>query len=141
MKKKTTAQLKKVLWELCKQIIRKKFSVQGINVCYTCGRYDIQGRDCQTGHGKNKSILSLKYQFDLRNLRTQCNNCNVNRNGMTDIFINKLEKEKEGLEFLQEACIKTENGWEVKHLSPMGSIEAYIFVTEKIKEYEKLLQM
>lgn len=134
-KKKTLAKLKKDLWNLCREIIRKKYK----NNCYTCSASDLQGSNWQTGHGKQKSILNLKYQYDLRNIRPQCYGCNVTRNGMTDIFITKLEKENEGREFLEETCIKTNNGWEIKHQSLMGSIEAYIFITNKIKEYANLL--
>src|SRR3990167_9865223 len=108
--KKSITQLHKILWELCKQIVRAKYPP----VCYTCGKYLQYPKDQHTAHGKPKSALSLKYRYDLRNLRICCYNCNVNLGGATDIFITKLEKEKEGLEFLKEACVKTKEGWKIK---------------------------
>lgn len=135
MKKKTLSELKKDLWDLCKKIIRLKYPP----ICYTCGKGNIQGSDWQTGHGKPKGALSLRYQYDLRNLRPQCMHCNLNLGGCSDIFISKLEREREGLEFLLEACFKTNEGWKIKQRDLMGSLEAYKFVEDKIKEYKNLL--
>ena len=134
MKKKTTSQLKKILWELCKKITRAKYKH-----CYTCGKQNLIGWDCQTAHGKPKGALPLKFQYDLRNLKLGCIHCNINLGGCSDIFISKLEKEKEGKQFLKEACVKVDGHWEVKYESPMGSIEAWMFVTKKIEEYKALL--
>ncbi len=136
-KKKTLAQLKKHLWDnLCKPIIRKIYP----NVCYTCGNTGLVGRNWQTGHGKPKGALSLKYQYDLRNLKPQCLHCNKNLGGCSDIFIAKLEQEQDGLIFLSEACVKIDGRWEIKRITPMGSIEAWMFVNEKIEEYTQLLK-
>lgn len=135
MKKKTLAQLKKVLWELCKKIIRKTYP----NVCYTCGSPNLQGSNWQTGHGKPNGALQLKYKYDLRNLRPQCLTCNIHLGGCTDLFIAKLEKEKDGRAFLKEACVKIDGRWEIKRIEPMGSIDAWIFVTNLIEEYKKKL--
>ncbi|WP_457635826.1 hypothetical protein [Persephonella sp.] len=93
--------------------------------------------DFHTGHGKPKSILTLKYQYDIRNLRPQCMRCNVWLGGQTDVFIAKLENEKEGLEFLQEACIKTNEGWKVKTRNYIKNPRE--FLEGKIKEYKELL--
>lgn len=133
-KKKTTAQLKKILWGFCKQIIRIKYKH-----CYTCPKQNLIGCDAQSGHGKPKGALPLKYQFDLRNIRLQCFHDNINLGGCSDIFIVKLEKEKEGKQFLKEACVKVDGHWEVKYGAPMGSIEAWMFVTNKIEEYKGIL--
>ncbi len=38
-------QNKKRLWELCKQIIRAKYS----HTCYTCGAQNLSGSNLQTG--------------------------------------------------------------------------------------------
>lgn len=65
--------------------------------------------------------------------------CNCNLGGCSDIFIAKLEREKEGLEFLQEACVKIDGRWEIKHEPPMGSLQAWEFVNKKIEEYTLLL--
>ena len=137
MKKKTLAKLKKYLWDnLCKPIIRKKYP----NICYTCGRTGLQGSNWHTGHGKPKGALQLRFQYDLRNLRPQCLHCNKNLGGCSDIFIAKLEKEKEGLKFLKEACVKINGRWEIKSVPTMGGIEAYLFVEDLIAKYTKLLE-
>lgn len=134
-KQKTTAQLKKVLWKLCGELNRK------INppICYTCGTTGLSGSNWHPGHGKPKGALPLRFKFDMRNIRSQCINCNINNGGCTDIFIAKLEQEKEGLAFLQESCVKIDGYWEIKHDTTMGGVEAWGFVTRKITEYENLL--
>lgn len=134
-KKKTLTKLKEELWELCKRIIRAKYP----NVCYTCGKEGLVGSDWQTGHGKPNGALQLWFKFDLRNLRPQCIHCNKNLGGCTDIFIAKLEREKEGLRFLDDACIKTDGRWEIKRFPPMGATESYSFVLNLIEEYKKIL--
>lgn len=135
MKKKTLAELKKELWEFCKKIVRKIHP----NVCYTCGRAGLQGSDWQSGHGKPKGALPLKYQYDLRNLRPQCLRCNLHYGGCSDIFIAKLEREKDGKAFLKESCVRVNGRWEIKREPPMGSIEAWMFVNSKIEEYKRLI--
>lgn len=124
------------LWELCKKIIRTKYTP----VCYTCNRKELEGMNWQTGHGKPKGALPLLFKYDLRNLRPQCFNCNMNLGGMSDIFIAKLEKEKEGKEFLKDSCVKVEGRWEIKHQEPMGSMQAQIFINSKIDEYNNILK-
>ena len=135
MKKKTLAELKKILWILCKKIIRKLYPP----ICYTCGKTGLQKWNWQTGHGKPKGALPLKFQYDLRNLRPQCMTCNIHLGGCTDIFLAKLEKEKEGKQFLKESCVKIDGRWEIKREEPMGSIDAWIFVNNLIEEYTEIL--
>jgi len=135
-KKKTTAQLKKDLWVLCGKLNRK-FNPP---VCYTCGATGLSGSNWHPGHGKPKGELNMRYKFDMRNIRSQCINCNINYGGKSDIFITKLEKEKEGLEFLEETCYKENGYWKLKSLPLMGGVEAWGFVTNKIAEYKELLK-
>lgn len=133
-KKKTVAKLKELLWEECKRIIREKYE----HNCYTCGATGLEGKNLHTGHGKPNGALPLKYKFDLRNLKPQCMVCNCHHGGMTDIFIAKLEKEKDGLDFLQESCVKVDNMWEIKRMELMGSTEAWFFVSELLDKYKNL---
>lgn len=135
MRRKTLAKLKKELWELCKLIIRRNYP----NICYTCGKTGLQGHDWQTGHSKPKSALPLRFAYDIRGLRPQCYKCNINYGGCADIFITKLEKEKNGMGFLNDSCTKTEHGWIIKNTGLMGGVEAYTFVLGKIEEYKKIL--
>lgn len=135
-KKTPIKKMKEQLWELCRQIIFLKHG----NTCYTTGATGLEGINLQCGHGKPKGALPLKYQYDLRNLRPQSFRANINLGGMSDIFIAKLEREKEGLEFLQEACVKVDNHWEIKRIESMGSIESYVFIQNKIEEYKKIYE-
>lgn len=141
-RKKTPRQkAEEKLWELCKAIIRKKYqNFDGTWTCYTSGQRIDEPAKCQTGHGKPKGALPLQFQYDLRNLKPQCYNANINLGGMSDIFISKLEREEEGLKFLEEACIKIDGRWEIRRDIPtMGGTDALIFLNEKIHEYEDIL--
>jgi hypothetical protein len=120
------------IWKLCKEITRKEYS----NVCYTCGACGLEAQNWHTGHGKAKGLLPVRYQYDLRNLRPQCYNCNINLGGMSDIYVTKLEQEEEGLAFLEESCRKTEDGWVVKKESDLHGIDATIFLEELIEKYK-----
>jgi hypothetical protein len=122
------------IWKLCKEIIRNEYD----NVCYTCGKGGLEAQNWHTGHGKAKGLLPVRYQYDLRNLRPQCYNCNINLGGMSDIFITKLEQEEEGLAFLEESCRKTEDGWVVKKESDLHGLDATIYLEEQI---ERLLTL
>lgn len=139
-KKRTERQiLEDKLWEECKRIIRKRYQNEdGTWTCYTSGQHISEPAKCQTGHGKPKGALPVRFQYDLRNLRPQCYNANINLGGMSDIFVAKLEKEEEGLQFLNEACVKTEDGWRVKQNQTMGTMEAFEFLAKLYEEYKKL---
>lgn len=137
-RKKTDRQkAEEKIWELCKAIIRKKYP----NVCYTCGAHGLEGSNWHTGHGKPKGALQLRFKYDLRNLKPQCMRDNKNFGGLQDIFIAKLEREEEGLAFLNEACVKIDGRWEIRRDIPtMGGTDALIFLNEKIREYEDILK-
>lgn len=123
------------IWNLCREIIRLKYS----HTCYTCGASNLSGSNLQTGHGKPKGALSMKYKYDLRNLRPQCMRCNIHLGGVSDIFIGKLEKEKEGLEFLKDSCRKYDGVWHIDRNQTMGTLEAKFFLLELIEEYKKIV--
>jgi len=141
-RKKTDRQkLEDQVWELCKQVTRKRYqNHDGTWTCYTSGSVIDNPKDCHTGHGKPFGALSLKYKYDLRNLRPQSYHANINLGGMSDIFIAKLEREKEGLAFLKEACVKIDGRWEIKRIPPMGSIEAEEFLRGLIEKYKSMLE-
>lgn len=69
--------LKAQLWTLCREITRARYG----NTCYTCGRAGLEGSNWQTGHFISSSICSTFLRYDLRNLRPQCYNCNINKSG------------------------------------------------------------
>jgi len=134
-RKKTERQkLEEKLWEECKRIIRTRYP----NECFTCRAVDLAGVNWQTGHGKPKGALPLQFKYDLRNLRPQCMNCNINLGGASDIFIAKLEQDQEGLTFLEEACRKTEEGWIIKKEGGLVGKEATEFLRDLLESYQQV---
>lgn len=133
MKKSPRKKLEDKVWEQCKRIIREAYP----NECFTCGASNLEGSNWQTGHGKPKGSLTIKYQYDIRNLRPQCMRCNIHLGGMTDIFLVRMEKDEEGLQFLEESCYKTDEGyWKVKGDSTMGGKDAMTFLEDLFTEYK-----
>lgn len=134
-KQPSISSLKEKVWKECKRIIRARYG----NTCYTSGQQGLEGSNWHTGHGVPQGTLPLRYQFDLRNLRPQSYNENINRGGNSHVFLAKLEREEEGLAFLQEVCHRTEEGyWKVKNYETMGGTDARIFLQNLIEEYKKL---
>lgn len=137
-RKKLTPQqrLKKKLWKLCRQHLR----LTQHNICYTCGALSLKGANWQTGHGIAKGRLPLEFQYDIRNLKPQCMRCNKWLGGMSQIFIAKLEREKEGLKFLKESCKKVDGCWEVKHITIDKKIAGGVASTKFLKEQIEILE-
>ena len=128
--------LKKKLWEECKRITRARFE----HTCYTCGAMNLEGSNLHTGHGKPKGALSLKFQYDIRNLRPQCMKCNVHLGGCQDIFLSKLEQEQEGYQFLIEACYfdLDAQAWIIKRdVELIRGKDSTIFVQNLLEEYKQ----
>lgn len=134
MKKSDRKKLEDKVWNECKRIIRERHG----DKCYTCPASNLEGSNWQTGHGKAKGALPLRFKYDLRNLRPQCMRCNLHMGGMSDIFITKLEKEKDGLAFLKESCTHTDDGWIIKHGDTMGGKDATFFLENLLTEYKLL---
>lgn len=88
--------IQRKLWQLCKEIIRKKYG----NICYTCGRTGLEGSNWHTGHLFPKAALGAFQKYDLRLLRPQCYNCNINLGGNGAIFIENM-REREGSEYVR----------------------------------------
>jgi hypothetical protein len=125
-KKKTPeAKLKAQLWELCKQIIRKKYG----NTCYTCKKEGLEGSNWHTGHFIARSVCGNYLYFDLRNLRPQCYRCNISLVGNGAVFYSLLRSEL-GQEYV-DGIFADKNRPERLNKS---------FLEEKIEEYTKILQ-
>ena len=92
MKKKSD--LKKAqekLWELCKQITRKRYAqFDGSYRCFTCGAF-VEAP--HTGHIITDSTCSTEMSYSLDNLRLQCFACNIHKSGNWQAFYQKLGKE------------------------------------------------
>lgn len=81
--------LQRKIWELCKKIIRSRYG----NVCYTCGATGLEGSNWHTGHMWPKASLGAYMKYDLRVLRPQCYNCNINRGGAGADFYERMLRE------------------------------------------------
>lgn len=65
------------LWKECKRIILARYG----NTCYSCGRTNLEGSNCQLGHLIPSGACGAYLRYDLRNLRIQCYHCNINLGG------------------------------------------------------------
>lgn len=74
------------LWLLCKEIVRKRYK----NVCFTCGQSNLTGGNWHTGHLWAKASLGAYLKYDLRVLRPQCYNCNINLGGLGAEFYRRM---------------------------------------------------
>jgi hypothetical protein len=83
--------IQRKIWEYCKQLIRSKYG----NTCYTCGRTGLSGSNWHTGHLFPKAALGAYLKYDLRVLRPQCYNCNINLGGNGAVFIENM-RQREG---------------------------------------------
>lgn len=127
LKKKSKVKLstlKNKLWDLCKQIIRKKYQHE----CYTCQAKGLVGSNLQTGHMWAKASLGAHLKHDLRILRPQCFACNIHRGGMGADFYVRMVKENgqeymDSLEKERTITIKADETW----------------YTAKIEEYQSIL--
>lgn len=119
------SKLQRELWDLCKQITRKKHG----NRCYTCGAKGLIGSNCQTGHVPwPKSVLGAYLKYDLRLLKIQCYNCNINRGGMGAEAYKKMLSE-----IGPKEMVKLER-------DRQKIVKAYDWYLKLIEEYKKLLE-
>jgi hypothetical protein len=81
--------IQRTLWELCKQIIRKRHG----NSCYTCNAQNLSGSNWQTGHMWAKGSLGAYMKYDLRILRPQCYLCNLRHGGRGADFYKRMLEE------------------------------------------------
>lgn len=126
LKKKSKAKISTIqnkLWELCKQITRKRYG----NTCYTCYAVGLEGFNWQTGHMWAKASVGAYLKYDLRILRPQCNTCNQFRGGMGADFYARMLRE-----IGQEAMEKLEKDRQV-------TVNAYSHYEHLLKEYQEIL--
>lgn len=95
-KKKAIKLLRNKLWELCKQIIRKRDG----NVCVICGMAGISGSNWHTGHLIPSSVCGIMLRYDLRNIHSNCYNCNINLGGNGAEYYRRLSAEY-GVDFVE----------------------------------------
>jgi len=75
------------LWEHCKRITRARcVQHDGTWICYSCGSLITEPRSAHTGHFIPSSTSSVHMRYHLDNLRVQCYDCNINKNGHWTAF-------------------------------------------------------
>ncbi len=116
----STLQVK--LWDECKRIIRKRYG----NTCYTCHAVGLVGSNWHTGHLFAKASLGAYLKYDLRVLRPQCYNCNINHGGAGAIFIENLRR-IEGNEYVDKIL-------QDRQLT----VKAYDHYEKLLTEYQKI---
>lgn len=120
--KSSISLIQRKIWVECKRIIRAKYG----NVCYTCHRSGLEGANWHTGHMLSKASIGAYLKYDLRLLRPQCYNCNINLGGMGAIFIENMRK-IEGNNYV-DSILKDRN----------MTVKAYDFYLELLEKYKIL---
>lgn len=87
-RERTLANIELELWELCRKITRILYKH-----CYTCPQMNLVGMNCQTGHMHPKGACGASMKYDLRILRLQCFQCNINHGGMGAVFKENMDRE------------------------------------------------
>jgi len=124
-KKITITTLKKILWELCRQITIKRHGRK----CYTCGKAVESLRfPIQTGHFITSSTCSVEVRYSLDNLRPQCFHCNINLSGNWVAFEKHLLKDGIDIDAIKKRNEETK-----------GIVYPLSWYQEKIEEYKKLV--
>lgn len=127
-KKLTSKKLQEKIWIEVRRIISKReIKEDGTWECYTCGAKNLSGSNKHIGHMIPKKYLPYTMKYDLRFLKIQCYNCNINLGGMGALFIEKMRK-IEGDEYVDDILSKLK-----KEISPK---KLYSFYSEL---YERLL--
>jgi len=128
-KLKSPKALKAELWELCKQIVRKRYiQKDGTYECYTCSRRIDTPSKAHTGHCVPSAVGGALLRYDLRNLRVQDYYCNINLGGNGAIYVMKLRKELGAAEIDRMLALKNK------------SVKAdVIFYMRLIEEYKEIL--
>jgi hypothetical protein len=94
-KKGDITKLKEKLWQLCREIQKKKYGT----ICFTCKKFIEKG--IHLGHFITSSTCSVELRYDLNNLRPQCYHCNINLSGNWVAFEAALKEEGIDIEQLK----------------------------------------
>ncbi len=127
--KQSISVIQRKLWELCKQITRKRYADKDGNWrCYTCGRLINEPKNAQTGHMLPKASVGAYLKYDLRILRIQDYFCNINLGGAGAIFIENMRR-IEGNEYVDQ-ILRDRN----------ITVKAMDYYLKLLEEYTKILE-
>lgn len=127
MKKSELTKAKEKLWKLMRKITEKRFPD---SKCYTCGRGPLEGSNRQLGHFITSSTCSTEMRYDLDNVRWQCYDCNINKNGNWVAFYKALQRDN-GEQWVKDLIERNELG--------KGAKYGLYWINQRIAEYEELL--
>lgn len=126
MKKKTKAQLKKILDKWFSLYIRHKYEEDGLVRCYTCSvRKPV--KEMQNGHWIPRNNLATRFHEE--NCRPQCVGCNMFQKGRPDVFAVNLIQEGIDIVKLQQSRYKV---FKVDTIWYEAKIEHYKNETNKL---------
>lgn len=114
--------IQRKIWDECKRIIRARYK----HTCYTCGRSGLEGSNLHTGHMLAKASVGAFLKYDLRLLRPQCYNCNINLGGMGAVFIENMRR-IEGDDYVDSILFDRNI-----------TVKAYDFYTELLEKYKEI---
>jgi len=89
MKKLKLSTIEDKLWKVTRLLVFKKYGKH----CYTCPQRNLEKWNLQCGHAYPKGALGAIMKYDLRILRPQCFQCNINHGGMQAVFWKNLERD------------------------------------------------
>jgi len=116
------AKLKDKLWELCKLVIRKRDG----DTCYACGKSGLVGSNWHTGHFIPSVACGGFLRYELRNLYSQCYNCNINLGGNGTAMTRNLVQ-RQSQDFVDQIWRDKQN---------LIKVDIH-FIKDKIEEYTK----
>lgn len=123
----TIGKLQKLIWVECKRIVRATYIKQnGTWDCFTCHRLIDEPSKAQTGHFRPSSVCGAYLRYDLRNLRIQCYNCNINAGGNGAMYYKNLIIEK-GQDYVDQIFIDEQK-----------SVKAYDHYVYILAQYVKM---
>lgn len=121
-----SAKIQRKLWKICVDLCRKLYG----NTCYTCGKTGLSGKNWHTGHFLPRGSCGAYLKYDIRNLRPQCYNCNINLGGNGALFMRNMVI-REGQDYVNK--LFSERNLIVK------GIDRYIFLLEDYKLKLKII--
>lgn len=120
------------VWGVFSLYIRTKMKKEkGVIECYTCDK-PLELKEAQAGHCFHKGRGRYKaLDYDPRHIRPQCGDCNVDTDGMVNVFQSRLTREL-GIEAVDNMILRrhTEAPLEIEELKTL-----YEHFSEQVKSY------
>ena len=128
-KKITRSKIVKKLDTIFSQYIRKKNSINGNSICFTCGKID-QWKKLQNGHFQSRRHYSTRWNET--NCQLQCAGCNVFKYGEQFKFALELDN-KYGSGTAQELHIKAQKQIKFQTFELLEMIKYYQDLFNELK--------